>query len=426
VSNRAADERGRIDGRLLAAVVAFAAIVGFVVVAVARDQGQPAPPATDLRNGRVFIQDNLWTEGDEQYATWVDPGGVPYVGKRVSGSDDWEVVDLAGLAGNPLGAPTVDDEHRVHVVGVDSLGHVHVVGNVHSTPLRYVRSAAPGDISAWESAEMAGPVERVAYPRFVKLGDGTLLFFRREGEAGFGAIELDELAPGETEWRHVGTVLDGRPTDENPYLHQVAVDPASGAIHVLFVWREGQLEPQTTADLGYARSDDGGRTWRTSDGRDLALPITHDTAETVLDTVPSGSGLVNQGGLALDPSGRPHGVVLFAPPGGERSLRHVWHDGERWEVERLDGGLVEGRPSIAVTADGRRWLLGVRGGEMRAIELTGRGTGTERPAGRVPSGWEVTFDSRALAANDRLEVLVPDGDTPEVVRFPIGADDGSG
>jgi hypothetical protein len=43
----------------------------------------------------------------------------------------------------------------------------------------------------------------------------------------------------------------------------------------------------------------------------------------------------------------------------------------------------------------------------------------------VPSGWEVTFDSRALVAHDRVEVLVPDGDTPEVVRFPMGAGGGT-
>ncbi|MDH3706746.1 MAG: hypothetical protein OES57_11820, partial [Acidimicrobiia bacterium] len=60
----------------------------------------------DPRNGQAFIQDNLWTAADGQYAVWVDDAANPIVGRR-DGSDEWRTVDLGEVAGNPFAAPTV-------------------------------------------------------------------------------------------------------------------------------------------------------------------------------------------------------------------------------------------------------------------------------------------------------------------------------
>jgi hypothetical protein len=404
--------RRAIDRRIPITAVLLVAVVAAVVVAVR----QPSDtPSVDLRNGRIFIQDNLWTADDAQYAVWVRPDGTPMVGRRPHGADQWETADLDDIAGNPLAAPTVDDEHRVYALGVDSVGHIHVVGNMHSTPLRYVRSTAPGDVTTWARDTMAGPTTRVTYPRFVSLPDGTLLFVRREGEAGDAVVLLDELLPGERTWRHVGTILDGQ-GNESPYLHRIAVDPRSGSLHLMFEWRTAG--PDTTADVSYARSDDGGRTWVTSEGRELSLPMTRDDAEVVLETEPIGSGLVNQGGLDLDGNGNPHGAVLFAH-GGERRIVYLWRDGDRWQRRELDGSLIDGRPSVAVTRDGRRWLLGSRHGELVAVDISGQSAGERVRWGAVPAGWEVSYDSRLLADTGRLETLVPNGDRPDVLVAPI-------
>ena len=405
--------------RVLFLVVLPLLSLGVVAAAVIRgpatdDDAAPAGPPPALHNGQSFIQDNLWSTATEQYAVWVAPDRVPYVGKRARPDGEWQAVSLAAVMGNPLAAPVAEDLHNVFAVAVDSLGYVHVAGNMHDHPLRYVRSQRPGDITAWAPAQVAGPATRVAYPSFVALPDGTLQFWRREGMSGDGAVVMDALAPGEEQWRSLGVILDGRPSAESPYLHHVAVDPGSGTIHLMFEWR-GTGEASTNHDVGYARSRDGGGTWETSDGRRIPSPITHDNAEIVLDTAATGSGLVNGGGLTVDDEGRPHGIVVVEAPGTPRRLVHLWHDGDEWQESELDGATVLGRPAIAGLRDGSVWLLGVADGRLRAVDVSEGDRGRDVTLAHVPPGWEPTFDSQALALDGTVETLVPVGADPRVV-----------
>jgi hypothetical protein len=390
-------------------------MVVLLVVALrsAEQPDQPGAPP-DLRNGRAFIQDNLWSTETHQYAVWVAPDGTPYAGRRPRGGPDWETVNLAQLRGNPLAAPTADDEHNVYAIAVDAGGGVHVAGNMHNDPLRYARSPS-GGLAGWRNWPAPVRGEYVTYPAFVALPDGALLFFRREGIAGEGAIVLDALDPGATEWRSLGTVLDGRPSGEGPYLHHVAVDPRSGTIHLLFEWRAGRTTA-TNSDVGYARSTDGGRTWETSAGVPLRLPITHASAATVIDTAPTGTGLLNGGGLTVDAQGRPHGVVSFNQPGAGKSFEHIWLEEGRWQREGFDDLFFDGRPQIVGMPDGRVWVLGVRGGSVEAVDVsTDRERLGTREVAQVPVGWEVAYDSEALARFGRVEMLIPQGDRPHVV-----------
>jgi hypothetical protein len=371
-----------------------------------------AVPDADARNGQSYIQDNLWTAGDRQYAVWVAPDGTPFAGARRRCAEEWQRVDLGRLPGNPLAAPTDPDPHHVYAVAVDAAGYVHVAGNAHGTPLRSIRSERPGDVAAWQPDPVPGTA-RSTYPQFARLPDGTLLLFHRAGTSGDGTIDLAVLdAAGE--WQARGPVIDGRPSGESPYLHRVAVDSRTGDIHLLFEWR-GSEAASTTNDVSYARSLDGAVTWETSSGRPLEGPITHATAETVVDTPPDGSGLINGGGLAVDREGRPHAVVTFGPP-ARAALEHVWHDDERWRRESVAG--LAGRPAVAATPDGRVWAIGTAGGRLAAIELTA-GTGRQVRAAAVPDGWEVTLDSQAVVLDGSVQTLLPDGDEPRVVAVPL-------
>lgn len=390
-------------------------VFGILLALGLRPDSAPFAFLADLRNGKVFIQDNLWSTAAHQYAVWVAPDGTPYAGRRRRASDEWKIENLAELRGNPLVAPTAGDEHNAYAIAVDADGGVHVVGNMHGDPLRYVRSAA-GGFGTWETRPAPAVDGDVTYPAFTALPDGTLLFWCRVGEAGRGRIVLNALDPGASVWRRVGTLLDGRPSGENPYLNHIAIDPRSGVIHLLFEWRSGG-DVMTTNDVGYARSTDGGRTWETSDGTPLRLPITHASAETVIDTRPTGSGLENQGGLTVDARGRPHGVVVFDLPGGGQVVEHVWLDHGTWHREQLTDLGLDGRPQLAGTRDGRVWLLGVRGNELVAIDVTpGRERAPPQVLAPVPVGWEVNYDSQALARHGAVEMLIPEGERPHVVE----------
>lgn len=374
----------------------------------------------DPRNGQAFIQDNLWSARSYQYAVWVAPNGTPFAGRRRRGARRWEVFDLSKLPGNPLGAPTARDDHNVYAIATDAEGGTHIAGNMHGNPLRYVRSGR-GGFGTWTDHPAPGVEGSLTYPAFTALPDGTLLFFTRVGSAGRGAVLLDALAPGASRWRSLGTVLDGAPSRESPYLNHIAVDPRSGTIHLLFEWRSGD-DPSTTNDVGYARSVDGGRTWQRSDGTPLRLPVTHAGAERVIDTRPTGSGLLNNGGLTVDSHGRPHGVVVFGLPRGREEFEHVWLQGGAWRHEVLTDVDLGGRPQLVGTPDGRVWLLGSQDSAIEAIDITpGRRHAPSRTVYRgVPAGWEVSYDSEALARYGAVEMLIPLGDRPHVVTARLG------
>jgi hypothetical protein len=393
------------------------ALVAALVAIGLRSEG-PEPPDADPHNGLVYIQDNLWSTASHQYAVWVGTDGTPYAGSRDRGSGRWQSTNLARIPGNPLAAPTADDLHNVYAIAVDAKGGVHIAGNMHDSPLRYVRST-PGSLDSWAKRPAPAATGSITYPAFTALPDGTLLFWRRDGRAGEGEVLLDALEPGSRAWRQLGVVLDGAPSEESPYLHHIAIDSRSGVIHLLFEWRGG-AGAESNNDVGYARSADAGRTWETSDGAPLELPITHAAAETVIDTPPNGSGLLNQGGLTVDASGRPHGVVTFEQPDDSQLFEHVWLDEGEWQREQLTDIDLEGRPQLAGTPDGRVWLLGVRGDVVEAIDVTPDAEhAPDRELAQVPLGWEVNYDSQALARFGTVEMLIPEGDRPHVVEASL-------
>jgi hypothetical protein len=392
----------------------FVVVVGLIAIREGGNDLDREGPPPDLRNGRVFIQDNLWSADGHQYAVWVAPNGTPYAGAR-DGDGPWKVVNLERLKGNPLAAPTADDPHNVYAIGVDADGGVHVSGNMHYDPLRFV--SADADLTDWRS-EPAPSGADVTYPVFAALPNGTLMFFRRKGSPlTGGAIELDALAPGATSWQPLGTILDGRPEGESPYLHHVAVDPKTGAIHLLFEWRSGRTF-NANSDVQYMRSLDGGRSWERSDGTPLPSPVGPETAETVIAT-PTGSGLVNNGGLTVDAAGLPHGSVSFTRPTGDRDVEHVWLTDEGWQRAEVDAEL-DGRSQVVGTPDGRVWLLGVRGVTLVAIDISpDREHADTQEIAQVPQGWEPNFDSQALAEHGTVEMLIPRGGKPEVVTADL-------
>jgi hypothetical protein len=392
-------------------------------------------PANNVANcnSLPFTQDPLATDGNRQYAVWVSgPHRVPLLARRDLPEGSWsEPLDLSAVPGSPFAAATKLDPHHSYSLGIDARGRVHVAGNNHNEALRYARSD-PGDPTRWQTAEMIGAEEeRVTYPAFVSLPDGTLLFFYRDGRAGHGNVYLNWLPAGAERWERVGTLIAGRGSDESPYLNHIAV-AHDGALHLSGCFR-GKGGAAANRDVWHAASDDGGATWRSAAGDPLALPLTHDTAPIVVPTAPQGSGLVNQMGAAVDAAGHPHVSYFHYDEAGATQVALASHDGGRWRSRGLAGlthrmetdtpivDATVARPQIACTADGNVWALfrathDGRRGRLSCIRCT-----PDLPLLELPlydgdlGAWEPTVDSRALRERDELHLLL----TP-APPYPVG------
>jgi hypothetical protein len=264
---------------------------------------------------------------------------------------------------------------------------------------------------------------RVTYPQFYALAGGDLLFAYRDGASGRGDVLLNRWDAARGQWRAVAHPLIDGEGARNAYPNTIAVD-ARGGWHVSWVWRESP-DVATNHDVMYAFSPDEGRTWRTSTGAPLALPITAATAE-VAWRVPQGSELINQTSSAVDAAGRPLIATYWRPAGTDvPQLQLVWHDGAGWRASqvgrrtqafRLSGGGTKrvplARPQVLVDRRGAVYVVyrdEERGGGVSVAVSTDSARATWRVSELLsePVGqWEPTFDPVAWRRDGRLSMLV--------------------
>jgi hypothetical protein len=131
---------------------------------------------------------------------------------------------------------------------------------------------------------------------------------------------------------------------------QACVD-AKGSIHVSWVWRESG-DVASNHDICYACSDDGGKTWKKSDGTAYTLPITASTAE-IAAPVPQKHELINQTSMCTDSDGHPIIATYFRPE-GTKVVQYflIHHDGSSWKTtqasQRTQGFSLSGGGSKAI------------------------------------------------------------------------------
>lgn len=307
-------------------------------------------------NTAVFRGSSLETHGDSQFAAYYDPDGYVTLAKRKLGSDKW-TVRKTQYKGN------IKDAHNVISIGVDGDGYLHVSFDHHGHPLRYAVSVAPGSLELGELRPMTGIDEGdVTYPEFYTMPDGDLIFAYRSGASGRGNLVINHYSTADKKWSRLHDVLIDGENKRNAYW-QMYVD-ASGVMHLSWVWRETWLV-ETNHDLCYAKSTDGGKTWRRSDGSFYQLPITMDTAE-IAWRIPQNSELINQTGMTADSKGNPFIATYWRDADSKvPQYRLVWHDGKKWNMDTvgertqpfsLSGGGTKmipiSRPRIA--SDGKK------------------------------------------------------------------------
>lgn len=246
-------------------------------------------------NTTVFRSNSVTSQGDRQYTSFYDPEGYVCVARRNLNEDKWNVARTQ-YKGN------VKDAHNVISMAVDGKGYIHLSFDHHGHPLRYVRSVAPDSLAFGELESMIGRNEtNVTYPEFHSLPGGDLIFAYRDGESGSGNMVLNRYDIESGHWKRIHDILIDGEGKRNAYW-QMCTSP-DDRIHLSWVWRETWLV-ETNHDLAYAVSDDGGKTWKKSDGTAYALPITMKTAEYAWH-IPRNSELINQTSMTTDASGRP-------------------------------------------------------------------------------------------------------------------------
>ena len=280
------------------------------------------------------------------------------------------------------------DNHARPNLVVDPDGYLHAILSGHNSPVTHMRSERPNDASSWTD-----PVEidEGTYPIPVAGPDGTLYLTMRSAERWNGVnfyvkppdgewTKRAHLVRRDPEMNGYAAFASGLALDDNDTLHAVIDFYESAG-----VWDRRGLHQA----IAYMRSDDGGRTWTTSNGDPVELParpermdiIARDRAQARHEDKPP-PVIVSAGALALDDRQRPHilyidhrvgpGQIMHATPAGGRSA--VGRDGEaatesavgdgwrRQPVDAIERAFPGHRPthtrgSLTRAADGTLYAL---------------------------------------------------------------------
>ncbi len=380
-------------------------------------------------NTAVFRCESVVSLGGVQYTAFYDGDGYFVLAKRKLGDTDWEIRRTAYRG-------KAEDAHNVISLGLDGEGFLHAALDHHGDSLHYFRSAAPGSLEMEETGGMTGKDEAdVTYPEFHPTAGGGLLFVYRSGVSGRGNLVMNRYDLKTRKWSRVHDILIDGEGSRSAYW-QMCTD-FRGVIHLSWVWRE-TWDAGTNHDLCYARSFDGGLTWRKTDGTKYDLPIRQENAEYAC-RIPEGSELINQTGMAADADGNPVIASYWSDGDGVPQYRLVWHDGTSWRerpvTERsvpftLGGGgtkmLPASRPRVVLDGKKAYYLFrdAERGSRVSMAYTddyaSGRWKVTDLTAFPV-GAWEPTIDTGLWDRERKLHVFVEkthQGDGERTVAIP--------
>jgi len=370
-------------------------------------------------NAVVFRKNSLVTHGDQQYIAFYDRDANVVLGKRLLGSEVWEL-KTTPYKGNAL------DAHNSISIMVDGSGTLHVAWDHHNNALRYARSVRPGALELTEKMPMTGQDEgSISYPEFHRQPDGNLLFFYRDGGSGRGNLVINRYDVATQAWTRLHSDLLSGEGRRNAYW-QAFLDH-QGTLHLSWVWRESP-DVASNHDLAYARSRDGGRTWETSEGRPCTLPITAASAEYAA-RIPQNSELINQTSMSADKDGQPYIASYWRRAGSTvPQYQVVYRSGGAWKELELDfrrtpfslsgagtKAIPISRPQIMVSLAGSqpRALLVFRDEErgskvsVARIADFGAARWTVRDLTTDSTGaWEPSFDTELWRSKGELNLFL--------------------
>lgn len=419
----------------------------------------------ELRNGQQAQVPNIISDDDDDgfqygvvlYAPVSD--GLGYNAHVFKRSVDTDTIvstfDLSTIAGNPLNLPVNPvDAHWGLAIGIhrESGGdRLWVAGNSHADggtyqgqpdgSLRLVKSAV-GSISSWtsETAFTTGTGANAhTYHIFNTLPNGTLMYFLDQAESTTNSRGRDWLAwcrlPGATAWTPLLGSGNGEfavTTADTPqgltadrvYITYVYVDPDTGTIWVMGIWRTFDEDGDSQQRPFIIKSNDL-INWTNVNGDTQVMPISWSNFTgygiggwgSEVMSAPAFSRTLGIG-IAIDSNNFPH--VILREGSGLTSLECYW-DGNSWESQAVESvGATTAPNPVSITRRGNREMYHITQGTGRVRVRNLVADNSFNMGDEVPSGYIPNFDPVALQRN-RLDVLIPIGNTPKVWTFGNGA-----
>ncbi len=278
-------------------------------------------------NAVVFRKNSITTKADTQFIAYYAPDKKMVLGKRHIKQDQF-ITQKTQYAGN------TNDAHNSISIAIDGDGYLHVSWDHHGHPLRYAKSIKPYSLELGPKMEMTGLNEgKVTYPQFFNMPNGNLIFMYRDGQSGQGNLAINQYDVKTKQWKQLHSSLIDGERKRNAYWQ--ACIGSDGVIHVSWVWRESP-DVASNHDMCYAKSDDGGITWKKSNGELYDLPITAQSAEIACQ-IPQKSELINQTSMTVDKQGNPVIASYWKEKGSEIPQYHIiYRNHGDWEVNSLD------------------------------------------------------------------------------------------
>jgi hypothetical protein len=320
-------------------------------------------------NSVAFVRSSLKTVGNQQFITWYgrhqfDPNAAfnntIWIGRRTLGTSTWEIFRHPTFTAN-----AITDGHDVISFGIDGDAYMHLSWGMHGDDFHYARSTTPvignGQILLGPDTSMTGLENAVTYPQFLKLPNGDLLYIFREVASGNGDTYINRYNLATSTWNCLHAPPGAKAPfikgttwspNYNAYLNMPQLGGTDGDDLVLtWCWRfssgisdsgSGFSGYQTNHHLNYARSYDGGLTWKRFNDSPYTLPITRDLEISALNRaeiimpIPEGSSLINQASTCLDANDHPVTCTWWAPESTSGNFRRQYR-----VVFRSDNGTPQ-------------------------------------------------------------------------------------
>lgn len=375
--------------------------------------------AKNAVNTTIFRKNSVVSYKGYQFVAYYDSVGYVVVAKRKLTTNNWQV-QRTNFKGN------VKDAHNVISMMIDGDGFVHLSWDHHGNVLHYSKSVQSLGLNFSPEMPMTGVKEaKVTYPEFCRLANGDLLFFYRDGSSGNGNFIINKYSIATKAWQRLQDVLINGEGKRNAYW-QACVD-VKGTIHVSWVWRES-ADVSSNHDMCYAASDDGGVTWRKSNGAVYTLPITQATAEVVL-AIPQKSELINQTSMTADEDGNPYIATYFKPQGSNvPQYQLIYFNGKAWQVNQVSNRQtafsLSGVGTKKIPISRPQIIVGKANGKLTAImlyrdeengsvasaasckDLTTNSWTTKNITTTALDNWEPSYDTELWKQSKKLHIFI--------------------